>query len=200
LRATEILMSEHRLIEQVLDCLEEAAGRLEDGEDISPDIFIDAAEFVAGFADGSHHRKEEDILFVAMTEKDMPADIGPVAVMLHEHEEGRRFTAAFRSAAEQMKTGDDASAASLDVVRNAFDYVNLLREHIVKEDNVLFPMAEQVISGDSMQVVSREFEKILADDAENGTRAGYEALVEKLDNALHGEIAAPALESSAHAS
>jgi len=200
LKATEILMSEHRLIEQVLDCLEEAAGRLEDGEDISPDIFIDAADFVAGFADGSHHRKEEDILFVAMTEKDLPADIGPVAVMLHEHEQGRRYTAAFRSAAEQMKAGDDASAASLDVVRNAFDYVNLLREHIVKEDNVLFPMADQIISGDSMQVVSREFEKILADDAGNGTRAKYEALVEKLQNALHGEIAAPALESSAHAS
>jgi hypothetical protein len=97
-------MNEHRLIEQALDCLEEAAGRLEDGEEIDPDFFIDAAAFVAGFADGSHHRKEEDILFVAMTEKDMPADTGPVAVMLHEHEEGRRFTAGFRSGAEQMKT------------------------------------------------------------------------------------------------
>ncbi len=187
MKATEILMNEHRLIEQALDCLEEAAGRLEDGEEISPDFFIDAAEFVAGFADGSHHRKEEDILFVAMTEKDMPADTGPVAVMLHEHEEGRRFTAGFRSAAEQMKTGDDAPGATMEVIRNAFDYVNLLREHIIKEDNVLFPMADQVISADSMQVVSSEFDLILAEDTENGTVAKYEALVEKLDNYLHGD-------------
>ena len=197
MKATEILMNEHRLIEQALDCLEEAAGRLEDGEEIDPDFFIDAAAFVAGFADGSHHRKEEDILFVAMTEKDMPADTGPVAVMLHEHEEGRRFTAGFRSGAEQMKTGDTASGAALDVIRNAFDYVNLLREHLLKEDNVLFPMADQVISDDTMQVVAQEFDRILAEDTEDGTVAKYEALVEKLDNYLHGETIVPALESSA---
>ncbi len=180
MKATEILMQEHRLIEQVLDCLEEAAGRLEDGEEINPDFFIDAANFVAGFADGSHHRKEEDILFVAMTARDMPEDRGPVAVMRHEHEEGRRFTAGFRSAAEQMKTGD--TGASVDVIRNVFDYVTLLREHIFKEDNVLFPMAEQVLAADEMQRVSGEFERILAEDEKSGEFAKYQALVDKLKN------------------
>ena len=148
---TEILMQEHRLIEQVLDCLEDSAGRLEDGENVSPDFFLDAADFVAGFADRCHHKKEEDILFVAMTAKDMSQDEGPVAVMFHEHEEGRRFTAGFRSAADQMKSGNVGAAA--DLIRNVFDYVNLLREHIVKEDNVLFPIAEQVIPVDDMQTV-----------------------------------------------
>lgn len=188
MKATEILMQEHRLIEQVLDGLEEAAGRLEDGEDIDPGFFIDAAEFVAGFADGSHHRKEEDILFVAMTAKDMPADTGPVAVMLYEHEEGRRLTAGFRGAAEQMKNGD--SGASLEVIRNAFDYVNLLREHIVKEDNVLFPMAEQVIDEDEMQVVSGEFSRILAEDEAKGEIEKYKALADKLHQYLNAEISA----------
>ena len=85
----------------------------------------------------------------------------------------------------------------MDVIRNAFDYVNLLREHIIKEDNVLFPMADQVISGDAMQVVSREFDRILAEDTENGTVAKYEALVDKLDNYLHGEAQSP-LDSAAN--
>jgi hemerythrin-like domain-containing protein len=93
----------------------------------------------SGFADKCHHGKEEDILFVAMTAMDMPQDSGPVAVMLAEHDEGRQYTAGFRSAAEQMKNGDAAAAA--DVVRNVYDYVNLLREHINKEDRVLYPMA-----------------------------------------------------------
>jgi len=160
-KATEILMQEHRLIEQVLDCLEEAACRLDDGEEIEAEFFIDAAEFVAGFADGSHHRKEEDILFVAMTAKDMPADSGPVAVMLHEHEEGRRLTAAFRSAAEQMKTGD--AGAAMDVVQNVLDYVNLLREHITK---------------------SRKFEQALAEDEASGEIKRYQELALKLSAAL----------------
>jgi len=183
MKATEILMEEHRLIEQVLDCLEDAAGRLEDGDDISPDFFIDAAEFVAGFADGSHHRKEEDILFVAMTANDVPGDTGPVAVMLHEHEQGRQFT--------QMKTGD--TGAAMDVIRNAFDYVNLLREHIIKEDNVLFPMADQVITGDDMVKVSKQFEEAVTEDENNGEIAKYQALAEKLSTYLSMETEASAL-------
>lgn len=178
MKATEILMQEHRLIEQVLDCLEDSASRLDDGEEISADFFIAAAEFAAGFADGSHHRKEEEILFPAMTERDMPNDSGPVAVMLQEHEEGRRFTAAFRAAAEQMRDGD--TVATMDVVRNVLDYVNLLREHIMKEDNVLFPMAEQILDGGKMQEVSQAFEKIVAEDNASGHSAKYQALLDKL--------------------
>jgi hemerythrin-like domain-containing protein len=179
---TEILMDEHRLIVKVLDCLEEAADRLDGGDDVSPEFFLDAAEFVAGFADRCHHGKEEDILFVAMTAMDMPQDAGPVAVMLQEHDEGRAYTAGFRSAAEQVKSGDTSAAA--DIVRNVYDYVNLLREHINKEDNVLFPMADQIIPADSMQKVSEEFRKVVADDEENGVSAKYKALVDKLNDYL----------------
>jgi hemerythrin-like domain-containing protein len=181
-RATEILMQEHRRIEQVLDFLEDAAFRLDDGEEIDADFFIDAAEFVRGFADGSHHRKEEDILFVAMTARDMPADSGPVAVMLYEHDEGRRLTAAFHSAAEQMKTGDSSAAA--DVVQNALDYVNLLRDHIIKEDNVLFPMADQLITGDDLRALTAQFERVLAEQEASGDMAHYQALALRLSESL----------------
>jgi len=186
--AIEMLMQEHRLIEQVLNCLEEAAGRLEAGEQIAADFFIDAAEFISGFADGSHHRKEEDILFAAMTARDLPHDSGPVAVMLREHEEGRGFTAAFRSAALQMKSGDAGAAA--EVVRNVFDYVNLLQEHILKEDQVLFPMATQVIPAAEMQDVSRAFEQIRAEDQENGQLTRYQELALRLSESLDTVVAA----------
>ena len=181
-------MQEHRVIEQVLDSLEEAAGRLDAGEQIAADFFIDAAEFISGYADGSHHRKEEDILFVAMTARDMPHDSGPVSVMLQEHEEGRRFTAAFHAAALQMKSGD--SDAATVVVRNAFDYVNLLREHIIKEDNVLFPMAEQVIPDAQMQDVSQAFEQIFADDQDSGQTAKYHELALSLSATLNTTVEA----------
>jgi hemerythrin-like domain-containing protein len=185
---TEFLTNEHRLIVEVLDCLEEAADRLDSDEDVKPDFFIDAAEFVAGFADRCHHAKEEDILFVAMTARDMPQDSGPVAVMLQEHELGRAFTAGFRSAAEQMKSGDESAAA--DVVRNVYDYVNLLREHINKEDNVLFPMADQIIPPDTMETVSKEFDRVIAADDENGIPEKYVAIAKKLADYLSRESTA----------
>ena len=185
---TEILIDEHHLIVAVLDCLEEAAGRLDSGETVSPEFFLDAAEFVAGFADKYHHGKEEDILFVALTARDMPRDSGPVAVMLYEHDEGRKYTAAFRSAAEQMKTGDEGAAA--DVVRNVFDYVNLLRQHIMKENNVLFPMAEQIIPADTMREVRKDFQRVMDEGARNDIPAKYQALAEKLRRSLSEQTTA----------
>lgn len=179
---TQVLMDEHQLILSVLDSLEEAADRLDNGDKVDPEFFLDAAEFVAGFADRCHHGKEEDILFVAMTAMDMPQDSGPVAVMLAEHDEGRRYTAGFRSAAEQMTDGDSSAAA--DVIRNVFDYVNLLREHINKEDNVLFPMAEQIIPPDLMQKVSDDFQRVIDDDAKKEIPARYQALAGKLSEYL----------------
>lgn len=178
----QVLVDEHRLILAVLDSLEEAADRLDSGDPVDPEFFLEAAEFVSGFADKCHHAKEEDILFVAMTARDMPQDSGPVAVMLSEHDEGRRYTAGFRSAAEQMKDGDPSAAA--DVVRNVFDYVNLLREHIHKEDNVLYPMAEQIIPTDAMAEMTEAFQRVIDNDEKNNIPARYRALAEKLSDDL----------------
>lgn len=186
--ATDILIEEHRIILRVLDCLEEAADRLDSGDKIDPEFFLDAAEFVAGFADRCHHGKEEDILFVAMTANDMSQDSGPVAVMLYEHDLGRQYTAAFRSAAEQMKAGDGDAAG--DVVRNVYDYVNLLRDHINKENNVLFPMAEQIIPADAMLKVDEDFQRVIGEDAKNGISAKYQALAEILSHYLNEQTTA----------
>jgi hemerythrin-like domain-containing protein len=181
-------MDEHQLILAVLDSLEEGADRLDSGDKIDPEFFLDAAEFVAGFADKCHHAKEEDILFVAMTAMDMPMDSGPVAVMLTEHDAGRRYTAGFRSAAEQMKEGDATAAA--DVVRNVIDYVNLLRDHINKEDNVLYPMAQQIIPLDEMAKMSEDFQRVIDNDEKNEIPARYRALADKLSDYLGRESSA----------
>ena len=58
--ATEELMTEHRAIERMLAVLESAAGRLEAGERVRPDVFREALDFVRNFADRCHHGKEEE--------------------------------------------------------------------------------------------------------------------------------------------
>ena len=65
MNATEILMDEHRVIERVLDALESAANLATQGGQIRPGFFIDASDFIKGFADGCHHMKEEGVLFKA---------------------------------------------------------------------------------------------------------------------------------------
>jgi hemerythrin-like domain-containing protein len=177
MKPTQVLVEEHRVIERVLIALETAAERLSAGEAVSADFFLGAADFIRGFADGCHHHKEEDVLFPALTAAGIPNEGGPVGVMLFEHEEGRRYTAAMRASAERLKSGD--ASASDEVSRNALRYVALLRNHIAKENNVLFPMADQVIRGDAAAKMTESFEEI--ERQEQGDHDRYLALAATLE-------------------
>src|SRR5512139_965640 len=106
MKATDILMEEHRVIERVLNSLEKAALEAQKGEKVSPEFFILAADFIKGFADGCHHKKEEGVLFKEIVNAGVPEQGGPVGVMLADHEQGRVYTRAMRQAAEQWQAGD----------------------------------------------------------------------------------------------
>jgi hemerythrin-like domain-containing protein len=158
MKATDILMEEHRVIEKVLDSLETAANRLSAGQSIPMDFFFKAVDFIKNFADGCHHKKEEGILFVAMDANGMPQDAEPVSIFLEEHEEGRRLTRAILEGAKRVQAGDAASTQ--DIAQNALNYITLLREHIQKEDHVLFPMADDIIPARQHQQLMADFDHI----------------------------------------
>jgi hemerythrin-like domain-containing protein len=183
MQATDILMEEHRVIERVLTALETGATRLDQGQPVRPGFFLDGAQFVKGFADGCHHRKEEGVLFETMINYGMPRQGGPVAVMLMEHEQGRVFTRAMHAAAERLAAGDATAGAA--VVQNARGYVALLRQHIAKEDTILYPMADQVIPAADHAAVLAGFEHVEHEETGAGVHEKYLALA----NALEREVA-----------
>lgn len=184
MEAVRILMDEHRVIEQVLDSLETGAQRLQQGQHVRPGFFIEATDFISGFADGCHHRKEEGVLFVSMSAHGVPVQGGPIGVMLAEHEQGRLFTQGLRQAAEQLEAGDDS--ARDEIVRNSLGYAALLRQHIYKEDNILFPMADTVIPASQQSMVREDFERVEHGETGNGVHEKYLALAQKLTEELKG--------------
>jgi hemerythrin-like domain-containing protein len=184
MEATEILIDEHRVIERVLVAMEVAARRLQSGEPIRAGFFIDAAGFIQGFADGCHHRKEEGVLFPALEAAGVPRQGGPIGVMLAEHEEGRRLVRAMRLAAEKLAAGDKTAAD--EVRRNALGYVVLLRQHILKENNVLFPIADRVILGQNQAEVAEAFEHVEHEETGEGVHEKYLSLAEALEREVEG--------------
>lgn len=184
MKATETLSEEHMVIMRVLAALEKASTRLEAGEPVPPGFFIEAAEFIKGFADGCHHKKEEGVLFPAMVQAGLPREAGPIAVMLSEHEEGRRLTRGMRQAAESLASGDENARA--EVVANAMGYVRLLRQHIQKEDYILFPMADKVIPTAQHQQVAEAFEKVEHEETGEGVHEKYLAMAERLEKEAVG--------------
>ena len=179
MQATEILSSEHRVIERVLGSLEKAASAAETGADVRPGFFIDAADFIRGFADGCHHRKEENVLFQTMSTHGVPVEGGPIGVMLHEHELGRKFTREMRLGAERWAAGD--SVGSDAVVTAARSYILLLQQHIAKEDQILFPMADRVIPAAEHEDVWEAFEKVEHEETGEGVHEKYLGIAEALE-------------------
>jgi hemerythrin-like domain-containing protein len=186
MEAVRILMDEHRVIEQVLDSLETGAQRLQQGQHVRPGFFIEATDFISGFADGCHHRKEEGVLFVSMSAHGIPVQGGPIGIMLAEHEQGRLFTQGLRRAAKQLEAGD--ASAQDEVIRCSLGYAALLRQHIYKEDNILFPMADQVIPAAHQHTVREDFERVEHKETGNGVHEKYLALAQKLTEELNGRM------------
>lgn len=178
MKATEILMSEHRLIEQMLDTLEKAIQMVEDGRSVRPGLFLEAADFIRGFADGCHHRKEEGVLFKAMAARGVLVEQGPIGAMLADHDLGRQYTRQIQSAAEGLQAGELEVSRELVLYTGA--YIELLRTHIFKEDRVLFPMAERALPLSEQETVALDFDKVEHDEIGDGIHEKYLDLVESL--------------------
>ncbi|MFV1958010.1 MAG: hemerythrin domain-containing protein [Planctomycetota bacterium] len=125
------LMDEHRVIESVVGAIRKAAQ-----SDVDLDFYADLVDFIANFADGLHHGKEEDRLFPLLEERGLPREGGPIGVMLQEHRLGREHVARMREGLE---------AADRDALRReSRAYAALLEGHIMKEDSILYPMGRNV--------------------------------------------------------
>jgi hemerythrin-like domain-containing protein len=177
-KAVEILMQEHRLIEQVLGSLETCVVGIEQG--IAPErpTIADYAAFFRGFADACHHGKEEDLLFARMIERGFPRESGPLAVMLHEHTLGRARVRALRELGEGAEplTPVEVELA----VGNATAFVELLRAHILKEDRILYPMAERLLTGPEWDALETDFEKADGAMRADGSLDRFHALADAL--------------------
>ena len=178
-RITRVLMDEHRVIERMLDVVAEAATRLERGEAVAPNLFAEAGAFFAEFADRCHHHKEEGELFPAMERRGVPGEGGPIGVMLHEHDQGRGYVRIIR--AEGQKYAEGTLADPQLLVDAVHDYVDLLRQHILKEDRILYPMADQVLTGEDQKALWEAAERIEREEMGAGEHERWHAVVEELE-------------------
>ncbi len=140
---TGALVNEHRLILRMIALLEHNATRTAAKTYSNWHFYLDGVDFIRNYADRFHHAKEEDVLFEALIKNGMPRDHSPVAAMLMEHEQGRAFVKSMETAALEELSGQ--AGREMTIADNALAYAALLREHIAKEDEILYPLAERVI-------------------------------------------------------
>jgi hemerythrin-like domain-containing protein len=174
----DVLSQEHQTILAVLGVMDAHVQTLRSGAPVRADFWQPALDFLEHFADGCHHAKEEQLLFAELEKSDFPGIRGPTECMRHEHELGRELWQRMVRAL-QVEDGPSLAAA-------ASAYVALLREHIEKEEEVLFPMARSLLDRTVMQRLSKGFAKVEHLDVGEGEHARYEELACSLV-AVHGQ-------------
>ncbi len=174
----EKLMNEHQNILRGLDLLDQATIRLEKGEHVSSHFFALAVDFIRNYADKYHHAKEENILFARMGEVGFSPEMGPLAVMLYEHDQGRGYVNGLDDATKKYAAGERAAAR--EIIQNARAYANLLRLHIHKEDTILYPMAENALGEMGIELMRPEFDKV--EEEQSGVESKYIRLLESVES------------------
>ncbi|MGZ4788271.1 MAG: hemerythrin domain-containing protein [Terriglobales bacterium] len=153
-----ILREEHDNILKGLEVLEACSERLKDGQEVPAATLEELIEFFRLYADKTHHGKEEDLLFPAMIEHGFSREVGPIHCMLSDHEHNRALTREMIAAAAEYRSGDES--AGLRFAGAADEYVRLLREHIQKENLVLFVMAENTLPTEQEPELLAKFREV----------------------------------------
>lgn len=147
---TKILSDEHQTILKAISAILKEC--TENGKEVNMAFFQKAIDFIKNYADKFHHAKEEDILFTAMLENMENLHCNPIPVMLHEHDEGREFVKGMEQGISEKNTEK--------LIENARGYCILLQQHIYKEENVLYPMAEEALNVEQKEIVNQKYHEV----------------------------------------
>jgi hemerythrin-like domain-containing protein len=180
MKPIENLKAEHDDMLIMLDVLERMSEKLASGESIQIDHLKDVLKILQVFADKCHHGKEENYLYTAMLEAGVPEKGGPLSILLSEHGRGRRFVEEMKSLLDSYEKGE--SGCLIMLATPFLQYVDLHQSHIWKENNLLFPMAEEMVPGEKLNSLEGQFKRFENEQIGQGTCEAFRKMIENLSN------------------
>ncbi len=175
---TASLRRDHDLIEKVTKAMGTTIEVLQGGKQVPESVLMQVVDFTKNFTDVCHHTKEEKSLFPALAGAGMPTNMGPIAVMLADHQRSREIGQSMEASARAYLESGDPSG----LVRDMQEYVAHITEHLWKENNRLFVMADARLQYVS-EKVDGELGRIEGEqlDAVGKDRLHYERLADDLE-------------------
>lgn len=176
--STASLRRDHDLIEKVIRSMETTIELLKEGKQIPEMILSQVIDFSNNFIDVCHHNKEEKSLFPALEKSGMPTQMGPIAVMLMEHEISRKIARRMQDSTKQYLQSQNSD----QLISDMEEYVTHIKQHLWKENNRLFTMADA-----RLQNVSQKIDTKLQDVEETQlketgkTRVYFEDMAQNLE-------------------
>jgi len=156
MKCTDLLTQEHKTILRALDILDHMAARIEEDQPLAVEDVETILRFLRAFADNQHQAKEESALFPELL-RTSAANDAPLRQMIFEHDQERSLVEGLEDSLRTKR--------GMEFVHFANRLTGLIRTHIRKEDNILFPMAERCLSPEQDERVTTELNKFEVDVA-----------------------------------
>ena len=151
----DMLMNDHAIIEKCLVLLEKQA---EKGNLMSKKIVKLLMEVLYDYGELCHNQKEEQIYFPLLLERGLPPQ-GPIGVMLQEHQMERDYIKKINDSLDLMETKNFYDPSLKEII---IKYAELTKNHIWKENDILYPMGRRIINSQDEDYLAQEFLKIEA--------------------------------------
>lgn len=131
-KIVETLIHEHNYIKELIYVLKYISTKANFLEKYKSDVET-ISNYLSMYADKFHHQKEEDLLFSLFREKEI------VEAMFEEHELGR-----------ELRKGIISASNDTEAKKYIDEFCEMLENHIYKEDNVLFPYLDKLLTEDDI--------------------------------------------------
>jgi hemerythrin-like domain-containing protein len=175
-KAIADLVNEHEAVLSAIQILERMMAAMEKAHSVDTKDMLNFIGFLKEFVDKCHHGKEEEFLFPAMVGAGIPDKGGPVGVLLSEHAQGRKLI-------RDMEASIATDVDRIKLAQAAREYESLLRTHIHKENMIMFPMAERVLTEPQLEKLYAGFEeheeKVMGQGRHEELHATLKSLQEK---------------------
>ncbi len=168
------LMDDHGLIEKALIIIEREADK---GTKMNVRSVKSLIEILHDFGEQCHNMREEKAYFPLLLERGLPPK-GPVSVMIQEHEQERAFIGDIKNKIEEF---EDKGSLSGDFSDTVHQYSELRKNHIWKENDILFPMGKKILKPEDNDYLMKEFDKIEEESVGIGSFERYKIMVDMLE-------------------
>jgi len=153
--ANEDLMREHGVLKRALLIYREAMRRLGGQEDMPPNALANTAKLIKRFIEEYHEKQEEEYLFPRFEKAGQQVEL--VRTLRLQHQRGRERTNAIIQLATSAAMKDAATRAQ--VARHLTAFVRMYEPHEAREDTVLFPSFQKLVSKNEYAALGEQFER-----------------------------------------
>ena len=181
---TENLIKEHKEINELLEIMSKIAAKIKSKDVFYPTDVEEIIDYLIIIIDKSHHGKEDEVFYPELISTGISKEAEPLSLINYEHTLAKRYLKEISSCVVNCKIGNDFSGELLaDSLTN---YVVVIQNHIKREEEFVFPIANEVLSTEKQNEILQRFEHIDQQNITHSFLDRFNKLVNKLKSKYPG--------------